>query len=289
MQAKSKLYAPRLRGDMDLGLEPSRINPILARSWARMDTPGGLLLGGTRQEIYTITDVQNYYIGSRRMMDDRVFRYAHFGDDDPIINRGRPMIARDNGVETGAFTGILVAGAFTCTWTVQGAAVLANQYLNGYFFSDGVAYRILANTAGVMGDVITLTLDRPIYEDRAANVSIAMLIENPWANIVTRRLVPYTMNPGLVVGVQVNDGIGGQFGWVQTWGPCALMVNNITQGDVLGEAAWTDARAGVAAEEANAEVVTAGFSYQRIAYNLPRAVVNNIDNQYAAVSLIISP
>jgi len=76
MQARSRLYGRRIKGDLDLGLEPSRIDPGGDRRLAEIITPGGLLPGGTEQDILVQTAAQNYRIGTRRVIDDRVFRYC---------------------------------------------------------------------------------------------------------------------------------------------------------------------------------------------------------------------
>ncbi|GAI46443.1 unnamed protein product, partial [marine sediment metagenome] len=77
MQARSRLYARRLKGDLDLGLEPSRIDPGGDRRLAEILTPGGLLPGRTEQDILVASENPNYRIGTRRVMDDRVFRYCY--------------------------------------------------------------------------------------------------------------------------------------------------------------------------------------------------------------------
>lgn len=81
MQARSRLYARRVKGDLDLGLEPSRIDPGGDRRLAEIITPGGLLPGRSEQDILVASEDQNYRIGTRRVMDDRVFHYCSAGED----------------------------------------------------------------------------------------------------------------------------------------------------------------------------------------------------------------
>lgn len=91
---KGTLYAPRVQGDLDLGLEPTRIRTIrsgvTAKQWARMDTPGGLLPGGVYQDIHeeSAEGVQNYRVGTRRVVDDRTFHYCYAGSAIAIPQRG---------------------------------------------------------------------------------------------------------------------------------------------------------------------------------------------------------
>ncbi|MBA7712492.1 hypothetical protein ES703_121469 [subsurface metagenome] len=77
MQARSRLYGRRIKGDLDLGLEPSRIDPGGERRLAEIITPGGLIPGGSEQDILEESEKANYRIGTRRVMDDRVFRYCY--------------------------------------------------------------------------------------------------------------------------------------------------------------------------------------------------------------------
>lgn len=73
---KNILYAPRLRGDLGLGLEPSRIVGGV-KDWARMAFPGGRIDGMPEQEVGDQSLLANYHIGTRRVQDERVFRYCH--------------------------------------------------------------------------------------------------------------------------------------------------------------------------------------------------------------------
>jgi len=77
MQARSRLYGRRIKGALDLGLEPSRIDPGGDRRLAEILTPGGLLPGGSEQDILVASEDPNYRIGTRRVMDDRVLRYCY--------------------------------------------------------------------------------------------------------------------------------------------------------------------------------------------------------------------
>ena len=48
---RNLLNATRLRGDVDLGLEGTRIDGYSAKKWARMDFPGGRLPGLAAQTV----------------------------------------------------------------------------------------------------------------------------------------------------------------------------------------------------------------------------------------------
>ena len=73
------LQAGRLRGDIDLGTDLSRLNGASVRDYARMDFPGGLLSGQTEQALYEESATQKYNIGTRRVHYDRTFRYSYAG------------------------------------------------------------------------------------------------------------------------------------------------------------------------------------------------------------------
>ncbi len=76
MGVKTAIYAPRLRGDIDLGLEPSRIDGYGAKHWARMTFPGRQLPGLADQSIYVTSSTPKFAIGTRRIEYGRTFRYA---------------------------------------------------------------------------------------------------------------------------------------------------------------------------------------------------------------------
>ena len=94
MQARSRLYARRVKGDLDLGLEPSRIDPGGDRRLAEILTPGGLLPGRTEQDILVQTADPNYRIGTRRVIDDRVFHYCHASEE--LIAQSGCFVDRNN-------------------------------------------------------------------------------------------------------------------------------------------------------------------------------------------------
>ncbi|GAI42478.1 unnamed protein product, partial [marine sediment metagenome] len=93
---KSTLYAPRLRGDIDLGLEPSRIDGYGARHWARMTFPGRQLPGFTDQSIYESSSTPKFAIGTRRIEYGRTFRYAKAGRDITTLGPFRRLLANAN-------------------------------------------------------------------------------------------------------------------------------------------------------------------------------------------------
>jgi len=167
MQAKSKLYARRLRGDLDLGLEPARIGGGGNRQLAEILTPGGLLPGGTEQGILEASEVQNYRIATRRVVADSVFRYCHTAEAQ------QSMKGAFNGVRIGGHEmhigGGAIAGhdAGSVVVALDCADVIADNDLAGGYLCRYVApafrCRIISNLATVVATgIIAITLADPL-------------------------------------------------------------------------------------------------------------------------------
>ena len=77
---RSILYGPRVRGDLELGLEPSRLGGDGAKAWARMDFPGMRLPGLADQLITESVTTARFEIGTKRVEYGRTFRYSRAGE-----------------------------------------------------------------------------------------------------------------------------------------------------------------------------------------------------------------
>ncbi len=96
MQARSRLYGRRIKGDLDLGLEPARIDGAGNKAWARMDFPGRRLPGRADQDIYHKSDTQKFEIGTKRVEYGRTFRYAIAGEDITAAGPFNRLLAAGN-------------------------------------------------------------------------------------------------------------------------------------------------------------------------------------------------
>lgn len=238
MYKKSKIYAPRVVGDLDLGLEPSRIGGDLTRRWARIDSPGGRLPGRPDQSILAVSTTQNFRVGSRRVDGDRVFHYSHAQE----FCRGfrgaftDPQRYYPTNVGPGpAYNSHISAGAlqYATTLTYESAIpVGVNELAEGYLacWNPYICQRIKSNTVSVgvaPNCLLTVTFEEPLAQAIAANQEVigypniyrhcvdlgGAAYQNIWGSVCC---IPY----GPANAVQA-----GEWFWGLTWGPTELCVN----------------------------------------------------------------
>lgn len=235
------IRAGRMRGDMDLGLEDSRTGSG-AKAWAEIDTPGGLLPGRSHQSIYEQSEDPNYRIGTRRVMDDRVFRYAQAASTETLYPT-YGVCCDATFVETAVVGTASARGAYTVTCTAQ-AAVEADEFANGWLlvcsgtFGYWVHYRIRSNTVqATPGGTFVVTLWDPLAAAISASDEVVTLFKNKYKGVRSIRgyfaeyaALPDFMNYVTWVGVAMprinlgTDYMGfvvskSYYCWVQTWGP----------------------------------------------------------------------
>jgi len=183
---------------------------------------------GADEELYSMTQspwqqstTQRYPIGTRLQCGERVWRYAHILST-AVSTRGKLMVCTDAGVERGAFLGAIVSGARTFTWTSVGAYI-ANRYADGYILMvGGFVHKIKSHGASVgAGSVVTFT----IYEifttaEVAAAGGLGIIQENPYANVDN---MTHT-GIGKGMGIIPNDWTPNNYVWLQTWGPCGVIL-----------------------------------------------------------------
>lgn len=277
MQSKSLLYARRVKGDLDLGLEPARIKrtglATIERDWAREITPGGLLPGGVWQDVYTATVAQNYREGTRMVMDDRVFHYGHALE--ALI---KMMGAYNHGQFpiNAALTTAAVIGTSVLSAPIAGVAV--DAYRGGWitlFTAPLQMRRILGNDASIGAETL-LYLDGP-WQLGAIVTTWCTGYPNIYSNIQA----PPAPDPDYIsfVCVPLITVPNGSFFWGQTWGPCWGVADSTVPGST------PNARDIYFATSGNllAAGVPPGFGaygMQRAGYLLPRTSFGNGDQFY---------
>jgi len=188
------------------------------------------------QNVNALSAVQNYPLGCRLQVGERVFRYAHILAAGAAGQRGRAAVCTDAGVERGAFLGAIVAGAYTVNWTSV-AAIAADHYRDGYILMQGgFVHKIAHNTASAApGAVIVLTLYEPFQAIEALPAGrTGLILENPYANVNAYGPAPGS-GTGRVVGVFMAETVVDQYTWIQTWGPAGLIITANTWGDANEE------------------------------------------------------
>jgi len=117
------------------------------------------------------------------------------------------------------------AGAKSLSVTVGGTAVTANQYADGYVYvndgtGEGHIYKVRQHDAISSAGSGTINLydgDAIVVAFEAA--TIVGLAKNPYKDFV----VYPTTATGHAVGVAATDFDDDDYGWLQTWGPAAVL------------------------------------------------------------------
>ena len=234
---RSILYAGRVRGDLDLGLEPTRLDGAGNPLWAQIDAPGGRLPGQAFQGHWETSTTQKYRIGSRRVVGDRTFHYAHglAGGGTSIRGWG---VANTNTVQERAGASWDVDGVVGATVVYINAMVndiLLNQFAGGwllYASTDGHSNQIpiISNTAATVGNPSTIVLGHPLTGAATAGATGATLTGSFWGNVGR----PVDAGYNTFVGIPICDLPDPGYAWLQTWGPC-LVVGTGPTGDNANE------------------------------------------------------
>lgn len=229
---RSTLYGPRVQGDLDLGLEPSRIRAGV-KDWSRADFPGGKVPGGSNQEVYeqSVGTTPNYRIGTRRVQDERTFHYCkadangwtvpywaavdtqkYSNDDLQDCIEGNttanPGLTTDFTVRT-ADAGAHAADFFAGGWAVLTVGSVIREI------------RIRSSTATADDDAgfVTLTLWEPLALEVAQNSQLQVFPSH--YGLVGSAHTPGTGGPEwVVVCVPIIPVTAEHYFWGQTWGPC---------------------------------------------------------------------
>jgi hypothetical protein len=117
------------------------------------------------------------------------------------------------------------AGDKSLSVTLGGTAATENQYADGYVYvndgtGEGHAYKILQHDAIGSGAEGTINLyDGDGIATGFVAATIVGLAKNPYKDFV----VYPTTATGHAVGVAATDFDDDDFGWLQTWGPAAVL------------------------------------------------------------------
>lgn len=185
------------------------------------------------QNMFESSSTQKHPLGSRGCTPDgRVFRYVLAGAVDLIAGTVIQSPADIAGghtltLNTTTQTGI---GASALSMTCA-SSIAANFYREGYAIiasSAGAGYMYQLDSHAAVSTGATGLF--PFYAPLDANTLVTAitttttvtLTPNKYAGVV---IVPAATATGLVVGVATYVITAAQYGWIQTWGPCAVLGN----------------------------------------------------------------
>jgi len=219
---KTTLYGRRIRGDIG----PLNIDPV-RRLMSRIIAPA-VSLTGVYQD-YDEEDVtQNFTIGSRMQVDDRVYYYSECNGAIAYPNQFRLAVSTDqilavNDMISTTATTIVGRTVTLGTGGFQGDAVPADDLAGGWVECNAAGIyawrRIVSNTVAA-GALVTITVDRPFGQifGIGSQFSIHKSIYKQVTDATTAALVGFAAAIGLPPIEVTND----YFFWLQTYGPCFI-------------------------------------------------------------------
>lgn len=193
-------------------------------------TAGRQLATGDFQDVHEESATQNYDIGTRMVMDDRVFRYCQAKEAlDALLGGRADVMPREGEGDAVAYE----VGEYEVTIPMNSngpdyaAEQVANYWAEGYYWiqtspAPGIMYRIKSSAAATTtGRITSLTggyVTATLYESLKVRVP-ASTWQTSWVNpygvckhehnakmsVICQPLIPITIN---------------YYFWGQTWGPC---------------------------------------------------------------------
>ena len=173
---------------------------------------------GDIQNVMEESEVQNYDIGTRLVMDDRVFRYCKATEALRSCIGGLCAMSQ---IEEYTHATASAAGTYEVT-VLDVVARVANWYAGGYIWimdyapattGIGELYRIKSSGIGDETSV-TLTLEEPLKTRVPASTWVTI-----WASIYGQIQVTALPKASCVCYPLIEVANGSYF-WGQTWGPC---------------------------------------------------------------------
>lgn len=194
-------------------------------------------LTATDLPVVTSQKLEDYgIVGATK--DGRRYRYVQFGG---TVTAGNLVIAPAlvTNHQNIAVAAAANAGDTQVTVTLGATAATQDQYAEGLLTIgvDGsgvpVTRKIKGNSAGASSGTITVTLDSREPLLFALTTSNKVSLSPSLFNGVTA-----SSTAGFPVGVAVNSATSGQYGWVQTYGPCGIVndaAGSITANQLLAQ------------------------------------------------------
>lgn len=189
---------------------------------------------GSPQSIYESSSVQYHPIGSRAGLDDgRVFYYARNAGTALVAGNATMAEVITDQFGNQAVAAAAAAGVKEVTVTLGSTAVTENEYADGYLMindeaGEGHTYRIAGHPAAAGAASCVLELLDGIVVALTTS-SEYCLVKNPWADV----LIAAAGSAHQVVGVAAAAITANEYGWLQTWGPAAVLTEGA---NVIGDA-----------------------------------------------------
>lgn len=179
----------------------------------------------TQNDINQVDNTRNTPLGQPGVASDgRKFRYAGFGGTvTPGLLLATPAtVANHLNCAPGANFAI---GVTDITVVLGATAATKDQYAGGTLFTnDGVGagqnFRIIGNTAGASSGTITVRIETGLTVAITSASTKISLVASKYSGLTASATVALTR-----VGVSNTNAASGQFGWIQTGGDAAVLVD----------------------------------------------------------------
>lgn len=189
--------------------------------------------------------------------DGRKFRWAKAGGSNLVVGNMLQASAADTDHDDITVRATAAGSTELLITTGSGSGALdANEYAGGYAVIDttpglGYIYKIshhAAIAASTNGSIFLMAED-PIQVALTASSKVT-LIKNPYNGVIQ---TPANTLTGACVGACVYPITAGQYGWIQTFGPCGVLTGGtpavgsavVVPGDTAGEVVTDPANAAV--------------------------------------------
>lgn len=237
------------------------------------------------QLMFVSSPTSQHPLGTRGYSEDgRAFRYAKAGVSDLVagqVLQSPAIVPGHLALALATSVGATTIGSIAIGATVASSAA-ANLYAEGFLqvsagLGQGYNYRIQQHAAVSTGATGTFNL----YPEDALVValgatSVVALIANKYNGVIQ---APVTTATGEIVGVAPYVISATQFGWIQTWGDCPVLMS--------GAGALGSPLVGISATAGGAATATAASLLVNQAIGFLRQI--GVDTKYNAVTLRISP
>lgn len=232
------------------------------------------------QDLLTDSSTQYHPLGTyAETADGRGFRYMLVGATSTVPGKAYQSAAQDTtNLNPSGGLGVSAAAAIgTTSVTISTSiTVAANLVANGYMSvnvtpGQGYIYKVQSNTAVTAATGMVVTLADPLIVALTTSSKV-VLSQHPYANVV---VLPTTAT-GMFVGVATIINTNGNYGWLQTFGACSVLVDDAVAIG-LGYQGYTDTVTGALTLAG----VTSGAPTVGIAYNA------GVDTEYDLVYLTL--
>ena len=253
---------------------------------------------GQNQGIYDIFTVPEVTVGTRAyLLDGRVFYYV-FNHTTTALTAGELLVTAtvtpNHHDQTVNAAGDFTLGRLDVTLNPGATAIVLQEYEEGMcFFSDGTGepqiFKIKSHAGNAGSAQSAATLFDPV-DTGAAGATTISLVRNKWMNPqqsnTTVSEIPIgvplkTITAATTAATATAKVVDGQYGWVQTWGPCPVLCDEA----VTAEGVAITIGSSTAGAVEQLDDTTASSALFPVGYNMTPLV----DNEHQLIDLRIMP